>query len=47
MYYIYTDGTYYATVNNLWGTCLVAFNSVKYFYVILSPYVAESITNVY
>ena len=31
MYYIYTDGTYYATVNNLCGACLVAFNSVKYF----------------
>ena len=31
MYYIYTDGTYYTTMTDLRGACVVAFNLVKCF----------------
>lgn len=31
MYYIYRNGTYYTTMTDLRGACIVAFNSVRYF----------------
>ena len=31
MYYIYRDGTFYTTMTDFRGACIVAFNAVRYF----------------